>query len=354
MLRTEILTGAEWHSKLKAPWAELMSNAREPSPSQGPAWIGAWWEVFGRGRKPLVWSLWQGRDLVGLWPLYANRGPFRAIRAMGTGASDYLHPLFNREIEPSAVFELLDYLRAGVKTDYLDLHQIRETTPLGSGLESGKLGEQATCLVLDLPSTFANYQQTLNKSLRYETRRAEKAPFSTGDARIWHPDTIAEQQQAFGILVDLHGKRWRKRGLPGSFASRRVRTFHEKYLAAAEPGEVGLRILFRGDLPIGAIYTMLVQGTAFYFQAGFDPRAKAESPGTVLVSEAIRESIECGATRFDFMRGDEPYKRRWKPQHEVRNIRIVRSVSAVVGPVASSTQHALGRLAFRIQSKWEG
>lgn len=348
-MRTEILTGSDWAFPILGEWRALLNRSRFGSPCQTPEWIGAWCRVFGRSKRPVVWSLWMGSDLVGLWPLYSTAGPLRVLRAMGTGHSDYLHPLLDREHELAGAEMLADFLTSDAKADWLDLHQIRETNSLR--LVGAKVGAQANCLALDLPSTFEEYQRGLNKSLRYETRRIDKPPYATGEARIWTPQTPEERLDAFRILVDLHNRRWRKRGLPGSFATSRVRRFHEDWIASSE--HTRLRVLFRREVPIGAIYVMHAGGAAYFFQAGFDPAAKAESPGTVLVSESIRLAIDEGMAQFDFMRGDEPYKRRWKPQHAYRNLRMVRPVTKIVGRVASSTQHAIGRLTYRIQSSIE-
>ena len=35
------------------------------------------------------------------------------------------------------------------------------------------------------------------------------------------------------------------------------------------------------------------------------------SPGLVLIGRALEEAVERGGSEFDFLRGDEPYKRRW-------------------------------------------
>ncbi|HEY4593430.1 MAG TPA: GNAT family N-acetyltransferase, partial [Thermoanaerobaculia bacterium] len=71
--------------------------------------------------------------------------------------------------------------------------------------------------------------------------------------------------------------------------------------------------------------------TVYFYQSGFDPAHSALSPGTLLVAQAIRRAIEEGKTAFDFLRGDEPYKRRWKPQREYRTLRKIRAVAGIQG-----------------------
>ena len=68
-----------------------------------------------------------------------------------------------------------------------------------------------------------------------------------------------------------------------------------------------------------------------YFQAGFDTAWARYGPGRLLMAHAIRSSIEEGATEFDFMRGVEEHKLRWKPElrHDY-HVTIFRARPAVI------------------------
>jgi len=48
-----------------------------------------------------------------------------------------------------------------------------------------------------------------------------------------------------------------------------------------------------------------------FYNAGIDPDARELSPGVLLMAELIRAALGAGARRFDFLRGDEPYKYEW-------------------------------------------
>jgi len=39
-----------------------------------------------------------------------------------------------------------------------------------------------------------------------------------------------------------------------------------------------------------------------------DPEARELSPGVLLVARSIQVALQAGRSRFDFLRGDEPYK----------------------------------------------
>lgn len=296
-------------------WAELGRRSAPENPFASPDWIEAWWSTLGAKREPLLW-IWEDRgELRAVAALSRSRAPFRRIAGAGAGVSDYF-PLWARAgDEPEARERLLEELAREYPHDVVDLGGLRPDPerPARPGM---RVVAQDRCLVLELPSRFGDYVEGLSKSLRYEVRRPEREPYRSGRARLISPGSVDEALALLDDLFRLHGKRWRRRGAPGSFATRRVREMHREYARRAfDAGGVSLLGLEYEGRTIGAILLLLAERTTFFYQSGFDPEFRALSPGTVLVGEAIRRTIERGGTHFDFLRGDEAYKRRWKPQH---------------------------------------
>jgi CelD/BcsL family acetyltransferase involved in cellulose biosynthesis len=212
--------------------------------------------------------------------------------------------------------------------DLIDLHQVRDDQEIARQVSADVVIDQAKCLVLDLPDTYEAYLKTLSKSLRYDVKRMDKEVFSTGRACVQEigPDDL---NQGLTWLFEAHRKRWRKRGLPGAFFGKTER-FHREWAAqASRNGWLWLSVLMLDAQPIGAIYAMTLGKTCFYYQAGFDPANSSISPGTLLVAHTVRRAIEHGKSQFDFLRGDEPYKRRWKPQHVRTNLRMMTAKTAL-------------------------
>lgn len=314
-----VLEGPRFLTELRTEWNALLLDSPTATPFNTPEWQGAWWNLFGRGKRALAIEIREGRDLVGLFPLVVGPGPWRALRAMGTGPSDYLHPLARGGREEAVAGAIEPMLRELRGVDLIDLHGLREDQPLASMATD----DQARCLVLDLPSTYDTFLASLGKSLRYDVRRLDKSPFKEGKATIETNPT-----DGLDILFDLHRARWRAKRLPGAFIGRLV-PFQRAWAAEAERrGYLQLSILRVEGEPIGALYAMAVGRQVFYYQAGFAPTEGAISPGTLLVAHTVRRAIEEGRTRFDFLRGDEGYKRRWKPQHEYVDRRAVVPLNA--------------------------
>lgn len=279
------------------------------------------------------------------------RGPWKSLRSMGNGPSDVLQPLAREGAETIVASEFAQYIRDLRGIDVIDLHQIRSDSPLAAHFPDAM--PQATCLLLDLPETYDAFLQTLGKSLRFDCRRMDKGGFKEAGLEI--RDVRPEDVQAgMDWLFETHKMRWRKRGMPGAFIGKAHR-FHREWAAkAAENGWLWLSTMSQQGRPVGALYGMRLHRTCYFYQAGFDPTFKSLSPGTLLVAHTVRKAIDEGLTLFDFMRGDEPYKRRWKPQRSVENLRVLISHTAVRGTAGRAWNRAGFRLENRLRARLEG
>ena len=343
-----VLEGPSFMETLREEWDDLLLAAPTATPFSTREWISTWWKFYGTGRKPLAVEVREGKDLVGLFPLSISSGPWRTLRAMGTGPSDYLHPLAREGFETTLATALAPALRELKGVDLIDLHGIREDQPLSSI----STHDQARCLVLDLPPTYDAFLASLGKSLRYDVRRLDNSPFKEGKATIqnYPPGDLAE---GMDVLLELHRARWRAKRLPGAFVGRLV-PFQRAWTAeAAARGWLWLSVLRVEGTPIGALYAMTVGKQVFYYQAGFAPTEGSISPGTLLVAHTIRRAIEEGKSRFDFLRGDEDYKRRWKPQNAFVDRRAVIALNAR-GKVGAAWIEQASKIEAMIREKLEG
>lgn len=329
----------DWPRTLRDEWRALFEADSAATPFHSWEWHSVWWNTFGRGRSPYLVAAYEGDDLIGLLPLIRTLGPWRTLRSMAVGPSDYLGPIARPEHREPVINAFLDHLQRA-PADMVDLHQWSDEAAVGDPVE------QATCLRLALPDSYETYLGTLSKSLRYDVRRMERSD----DFRIHQP----EPDVALDVLFDLHVKRWRSRGLPGVFG-RRVRRFHAEWAHLAQAqGWLRLSVLEHQGAPIGAIYAMTHAGRCFYYQAGFDPASSKVSPGTLLVAATIRQAIDDGVHTFDFCRGDEPYKRRWKPQTVATNRRLLFATSQGRGRLGERWNRMAWGVENRLRERFEG
>jgi CelD/BcsL family acetyltransferase involved in cellulose biosynthesis len=308
---------------------------------------------FARRAKPHLIAIREGGDLVGLMPLIQSNRAWKTLKAIGTGSSDYLHPISRDGYEQQVYGAVLTAIEEAQGPDVIDLHQIRDDKAFKPNSEGYIPIPQARCLVLHLPPTYDDYLKTLSKSLRYDVRRLDKDLFQTGRASVIQ---VKEDQIEEGMarLFEQHRKRWRKRGLPGAFIGK-AEAFHREWAyRAIREGYLWLSLLKFDGETIGAIYAMSLGTACYYYQAGFDPGKGSISPGTLLVASTIRRAIEEGRETFDFLRGDESYKMRWKPQRVLTNYRYLKAVTPVAGRVGLRWNGAGSVVESRLRARLEG
>jgi CelD/BcsL family acetyltransferase involved in cellulose biosynthesis len=153
---------------------------------------------------------------------------------------------------------------------------------------------------------FASLPMRKCRKLRMTQNRVARR---AGEVRAVAPDEVG------GFLAELsrlHGARWTSRGEDGVLADDAVQRFHQAALPRlVAAGIARLFTLVIEGRAVGAYYGLHHGARAYAYIGGFDPDFAFESPGTLLLGRAIAEAVGDGATEFDFLRGQEPYKYEW-------------------------------------------
>ena len=93
-------------------------------------------------------------------------------------------------------------------------------------------------------------------------------------------------------------------------------------------GLIALHLLTVGGRRIAAGVWFDDGETLYFYNAGVDPDARDLSPGVLLVARSIEMALQAGRSRFDFLRGDEPYKYGWGATDvPIQRLLVVRTAS---------------------------
>ena len=346
-----MLTGDEAFSRLANDWRALVPQAPTATPFQTFEWHETYRKHYVPRRKVQIVEVREGQDLVGLMPIVHSRGIWRTVRPLGIGPSDYLHPLARSGYEADVATLVHREIHEMRDVDLIDWHQVRETRDFVSNRTD--VIKQATCLVVDLPETFDKFIEGMGKNLRVDLRKMSKPPFSNGIAKI---EDVGSS--GWEVLLDQHRRRWRKRGLPGAFVGPALR-FHREWVQLCEKnGWLRLSVLKVEGTAVASIYAMSLGDTSYYYQAGVDTESTAiqsnsMSPGLMLMGATVKRAIEEGRTHFDLMRGDEPYKRRWKPNHVLSNFRMIESRTGL-GVIGAGFNNFGSSVELKVRARLEG
>jgi CelD/BcsL family acetyltransferase involved in cellulose biosynthesis len=170
-----------------------------------------------------------------------------------------------------------------------------------------------TCPYMDLRGDWEAYLASVSARRRQALRYMERSLQRRHRVTItdYDGDRVGE---GWGHLVTLHEKRWRTEGGggAGAFGDPRVERLHRRFAAElAQRGQLWLTTLDLDGEPAAAWYGFTYHDTVYFYQSGRDPRWERESVGQILLAAMIRRGMERGYRRFDFLRGEDPYKRHW-------------------------------------------
>jgi CelD/BcsL family acetyltransferase involved in cellulose biosynthesis len=313
------------HDSLEAvgadAWDALHAESRLRSPFLAWTWQREWVAVFAEGRRLELRRVVDGAGrLVALLPL-VEAGPERWVLAGGSDVSDYLDLIALRDREEEAWAALLG-ARASDRAVW-ELHAVPAASPTVTVLPAlaGAVGLDVAvaieerCPILDLPDTWDTFLASLSGKHRHElTRKLRRFDREAPDGRVTWADTPAAIEARIPDFLTLH--RRSREGKAKFMDARMERFFRRAIPALAARGGARLAFLDLPGGPVASFVTLEWDGTVGLYNSGFDPERAALSPGLVLLAHVVRDALERGRRRFDFLRGEERYKYEFGPTPE--------------------------------------
>jgi hypothetical protein len=210
--------------------------------------------------------------------------------------------------------------------DVVDLRRLRDIDPAVHALERAfraradaegwevHLEQEDVCPVLTLDEAdWDAYLATLGKKTRHEIRRKIRRAEAAGELAFQLQPPTPQTVDAF---IDLHQARWGEEGLfPHTEGGARSRRFLHRLAELGALAGDRAQVQF-GRLSVDGRAVFMTVGfddgvSCYFYNAGMDPDAREISPGVTGTAAYIRDRMEAGRQRFDFLRGDEPYKYEW-------------------------------------------
>jgi CelD/BcsL family acetyltransferase involved in cellulose biosynthesis len=313
------------HDSLEAvgadAWDALHAASGLRSPFLAWTWQREWVAVFGAGRRLEVRQVVDAAGrLVALLPL-VETAPGRWLLAGGADISDYLDLIVLRGREEEAWAALLGSRAADPAV--WELHAVPAASPTvtampalaaAAGLQVSSAVEER-CPILALPPTWDALLASLPGKHRHEiSRKLRRFEREAPEGRVAWESTPEGIERRLEDFLTLHR---RSREGKAKFMDARMERFFRGAVPALAARD-GARLAFL-DLPGGPIASFVTlewDGTVGLYNSGFHPERAGLSPGVVLLAHVIRDAIERGRRRFDFLRGEERYKYEFGPVPE--------------------------------------
>jgi CelD/BcsL family acetyltransferase involved in cellulose biosynthesis len=304
----------ESFDSLASSWPDLRHRLRWDSVFVLPCWLAVWWQEFGADAELYLAAVRQGEAVIGLAPLLVKRDQASFV---GTpDVCDYLDFVVAPGREQDFFDIMLDNLRhKGISR--LDLHSLRPDSTVAAadlvGMAQGRGYEvsweqEDVSFELDLPPTWDEYLEMLSTKQRHEVRRKLRRLQQAGDVNY----RLVDGSDALPHFMDVFLKLLRdSRECKAAFMTPPMESF---FVALAESmADVGLLkfgILEFNAAPVAAVMCFDYEDNIYLYNSGYDPRYGSLSVGLLSKVLCIKDSIERGKKRFDFLKGREAYKSR--------------------------------------------
>jgi len=156
------------------------------------------------------------------------------------------------------------------------------------------------------------HEDVLSANTRAQLRRSLRAYATLGALTIRRAADATEAHRFLDELARLHQATWQRRGRTGAFADPQFARFHHALIDRALPrGEVELWRVTAGPAAVGYLYNFQHRGRVLAYQGGFDYAVtdRRAKPGLTCHHLAIERGLAEGRTCYDFLAGDDRYKR---------------------------------------------
>lgn len=289
-------------------------------------WLSCWWKHYGNKRDFILITINDGEKILAAAPLMSTEYnllgmKLRKIEFIGTPASDY-HSFLLTVKKPEYARTMIKYVtRIAPDWDCFEFEEVPTDSETAGVLrtiskEPFTLEEEigTLCPYVILPSNFEDYLKGLGSNWRRNMRRWGKKLKQDFKAEFKICNNVETIDDALRTFFDLHQKRWQSRRQAGAFADKTFRDFHHDVAKSfVEKGWLTLCFLTLNDKPVSAVYAFKYAEKMFNYLTGFDPQYSKYRVGHLIFLYLIEHSMNNGIKEFDFMRGDESYKRLWNP-----------------------------------------
>jgi len=276
-----------------------------------PTWLKVWWQTFAPETKPYFLTGKEGKKVTGIAPLLIKD---RTASIIGSAdVCDYVDFIVALGKESDFFSALLDDLK-GRNVNLLDLGALRPDSAATMFLIdiAGKSGYEVTCeeedisLERDLPPTWDEYLQLLNSKQRHEVRRKLRRLAEAGSINYRFVDKAESVPDFMDVFLKMFVE---SREDKAEFLTGHMEAFFKSMVEVmAEAGLLRAGILDLDDKPVAAIIAFDYNDVVYLYNSAYDPNYSSLSVGVLSKALYIKDSIERGKKRFDFLKGTERYK----------------------------------------------
>jgi CelD/BcsL family acetyltransferase involved in cellulose biosynthesis len=292
-------------------WPELLAASRANHIFFTSQWLTAWWQVFGGDYDLFLLTVGDGAELAGIAPFKRKDGKLSFIGS--SDVCDYMDFIVRNGREEFVFSQLLDYMEKQ-EWNGIELENVLPNSPtlkffVPLARKRGyqiDLKQTNVSPQLILPASWEDYLALLTTKDRHEIRRKlrrleqnESINYSAVIAKELFPQAA----ESFFTLFRLSNAE------KANFMTGKKKEFFTTMISLlAEHGNVRLSFMEMDKKRVSATLCFDYNDDIYLYNSAYDKEYSALSVSQLLEVYNIRDAINNGKKRFDFLSGNEPYK----------------------------------------------
>jgi len=313
MWKSEGIVTSESFDSLTSYWLDSRDSSIWDCIFVLPPWLQVWWHDFGFDAELYLGAFRKGGTIAGVAPLL-----LRGTEASFIGSADlcdYLDFVIVPGKEVDFFNILLDDLQGrGIRR--LNLSPLRPNSSVLTylvGIARNRNYDvfrkvEDVSLELDLPPTWQGYLSTLTQKQRHEVNRKLRRLGEVGEVNY----RVVEDSNSLLDSMDLFLRLFREsREDKAIFLTSRIESFFRSLVkATARSGLLRFGILELNASPVAVVMYFDYNNSVFLYNNGYASEYSSLSVGLISKVLCLKDSVERGRGKFDFLKGAEEYKYR--------------------------------------------
>ena len=326
-MEVSLCTSSAGFDALMDEWNEAVLASESANPFLSHNWLSKWWLFFGGNKELAIVLVRDNGLLVGGMACYVTRVRIplacRVLRLCGDTdvSSEFLGPMARRGYERAVVQSVTNFLHGDVVLWDI-FHAVDMDQEAGGALQLLAVwGERYGCLQLvefndnlcmyiDLPKRWEEYWDELGKRKKRTFSRLDRRLQDEGEVTFCTAKDVDPVGLGFEAAWKLYGdvmlSTGRKNSETFNHQARFLETFWKESILS---GWADATFVLLQGRPVAFLY-YLTNGTSYYlYKTGYDFELSRFSVGASVFLQTIRQGIEVGMERVEFLRGGHDYKR---------------------------------------------
>ncbi|WP_406204858.1 GNAT family N-acetyltransferase [Kitasatospora sp. NBC_01560] len=297
-------------------WDDLVTRCRTATFFQAAVWQCSWWRQYGRPGELLVVLVRRDGRLVGAGAFRRRGGPFGGLTGLGDGLIDFTDILLDDSCADRAAAEFAAALPLTRPWHSLELREVHPEAAVQRVYAQwrGRRSRFADSLCQYLPAV--PMEQLLKRVPGRTAQRSRVKLRKIAEVGVEvRPTPPEEVPEALDGLLRLHFLQWQERGVtPEHRTERFARHLAESTTGLVATGRAAVhQYWLNGELvAVNLLLLCPSFGGLYLYGAHPELRERLDIAG-LLFGAALDETVGAGIPVLSLLRGQEPYKQRWRP-----------------------------------------